>query len=108
MVKMLDEIFAQRDLADWRKILDEAGVTFGTVSSVDETSDDLQMQQIGGLVPFADGAGLTISSPFHIDGETKVEPQRAPSIGQHSEVVLQEAGYSADEIERLRALGVLA
>jgi formyl-CoA transferase len=108
MVKLLDDIFAQRDLADWQKILDEAGVTFGTVATVDEISDDLQMQQIGGLVPFADGKGLTVSSPFHLDGETKVAPQRAPSVGQHSEVVLREAGYSLEEIERLRALGVLA
>ncbi|MEE8290562.1 MAG: CoA transferase, partial [Candidatus Tectomicrobia bacterium] len=108
LVKVLEEVFAQRDMADWRKILDAAGVTFGAVSLVNETSDDAQMQQIGALVPFADGKGLTVSSPFHIDGETKVAPQRAPSIGQHNDVVLREAGYSADEIERLRALGVLA
>jgi formyl-CoA transferase len=82
-------------------------VTFGGVSSVNETSDDKQMQQIGALVPFADGVGLTVSSPFHIDGEAKVAPRRAPSIGQHNDTVLREAGYSADEIERLRALGVL-
>ncbi len=51
---------------------------------------------------------MTVSSPFHIDGETKVAPQRAPSIGQHTDTVLREAGYSAEEIERLRSLGVLA
>jgi len=108
IVKILDDIFAQRDMADWGKILDEAGVTFGTVALVDEISDDAQLQHIGGLIPFADGKGLTVSSPFHIDGETKVAPQRAPSVGQHSDMVLREAGYSSEEIERLRALGVLA
>ncbi len=108
MVKILDDVFAQRDMAEWQKILDDAGVTIGVVATVDEISADVQMQEIGGLVPFADGAGLTVSSPFHIDGETKVEPRRAPSVGQHSDMVLREAGYSADEIERLRALGVLA
>jgi crotonobetainyl-CoA:carnitine CoA-transferase CaiB-like acyl-CoA transferase len=108
MVKILDDIFAQRDLADWKKILDEAGVTFEAAALVDETSDDAHLQQIGGLAPFADGKGLTISSPFHIDGETKVAPRRAPSVGQHSEEVLREAGYSAEDIERLRSLGVLA
>ena len=107
LVKVLDEVFAQRDLADWRQILDAAGVTFGVVSSVNETSDDVQMQQIGALVPFADGMGLTVSSPFHIAGETKVAPRRAPAIGQHNDAVLREVGYSADEIERLRALEVL-
>ncbi len=57
LVKVLDEVFAQRDMAEWRQILDAAGVTFGTVSTVNETSDDMQMQQSGGLVPFADGEG---------------------------------------------------
>ena len=46
--------------------------------------------------------------PFHLDGEAKVAPRRAPAVGQHSEDVLREAGYSADDIGRLRKLGVLA
>ena len=108
LVQVLDAVFAQRDLADWRTILDAAGVTFGGVQSVNETADDAQMQQIGALVPFADGAGLTVSSPFQLEGETKVAPRRAPAIGEHTDVVLREAGYTTGEIERLRALGVLA
>jgi formyl-CoA transferase len=107
LVAILDEVFAQRDLAEWRTILHAAGVTFGGVHSVDETSGDAQFQQIGALVPFADGKGLTVSSPFHLDGETKVAPRRAPSVGQHTDEVLQEAGFSTGDIGRLRALGVL-
>jgi formyl-CoA transferase len=108
LAKLLDEVFAQRDLAEWRQILDTAGVTIGAVSTVNEVSDDAQMQDSGGLVPFANGKGLTISSPFNIDGETKVAPQQAPTVGQHSDAVLREAGYAEAEIKRLRALGVLA
>ena len=108
LVGVLDEVFATRTLAEWRTILDGVGVTFGIVGKVDEVLDDAQMVHAGALVPFADGAGLTVSAPFHLDGEEKVAPRRAPSIGQHSDAVLAEAGYSADEIGRLRALGVLA
>jgi crotonobetainyl-CoA:carnitine CoA-transferase CaiB-like acyl-CoA transferase len=107
LIEILDEVFAQRDLAEWRAILDTAGVTFGGVNLVDETSGDVQFQRIGALVPFADGKGLTVSSPFHLDGETKVAPRRAPSVGQHSDEVLREAGYPTHDIERLRSLGVL-
>jgi crotonobetainyl-CoA:carnitine CoA-transferase CaiB-like acyl-CoA transferase len=107
LVAILDEAFAQRDLAEWRTLLHAAGVTFGAVHSVDESSDDMQFQDSGALVPFADGKGLTVSSPFHLDGETKVAPRRAPTVGQHTNEVLQEAGYLPDEIGRLRALGVL-
>ena len=82
-------------------------MTFGPVCSVNEAADDEQSRKIGALVPFADGANLTVSSPFHVDGVTKVAPVRAPAVGQHSETVLRDAGYSADEIAKLKALGVL-
>jgi crotonobetainyl-CoA:carnitine CoA-transferase CaiB-like acyl-CoA transferase len=108
LVKILDAEFAKRDLADWRSILDGVGVTFGIVGTVDEAADDEQMRACGALVPFADGANLTVSSPFHIDGVAKIPPRRPPALGQHGEAVLREAGYSGDEIARLRDLGVLA
>ena len=108
LVVELDAVFATRDMAEWRTILDAVGVTFGVVGRIDDVADDAQMQAIGALVPFADGKTLTVSSPFHLDGETKVAPRRAPAVGQHSEDVLRDAGYSADDIGRLRKLGVLA
>ncbi len=107
LTEVLDGIFAQRDLAEWRHILEKAGVTFGAVYSVNEAADDRQAREIGALVPFADGKGDTVSSPFHIDGETKVAPARAPAVGQHSEAVLRDAGYAPEEIARLKSLGVL-
>ena len=108
LLELLDAEFAKRDLAEWRTILDGVGVTFGIVGTVDEVLDDQQMRDSGALVPFADGAHLTVSAPFHVDGVEKVPPQRAPGLGQHSDVVLREAGYSAADVSRLRSLGVLA
>jgi formyl-CoA transferase len=108
LVQVLDAEFAKRDLKDWRVILDGVGVTFGIVGTVNEVLDDQQMRDCGALVPFADGGHLTVSAPFHIDGVDKVPAQRAPAIGQHSEAVLREAGYDADDIARLRGLGVFA
>ena len=107
LTEILEAIFAKRDLDEWRVVLERAGVTFGPVSSVNEAADDAQARAIGALVPFADGGGFTVSSPFHLDGETKVAPARAPAVGQHSEALLGEAGYSAEEIARLKGLGVL-
>ena len=108
LTMVLDAEFGTRTLADLRKILDEVGVTFGIVGTVNEVLDDQQMRDSGALVPFADGAHLTVSSPFHIDGVDKVPARRAPGIGQHSEAVLREAGYATNDIARLRTLGVLA
>jgi len=108
LVIILDEVFSRRDLAQWRTILDAVGITFGIVATVNEALDDPQMLHSGALVPFGDGQGLTISTPFHIDGINKIPATRAPSVGQHNESVLLEAGYSAEDVERLRGLGVVA
>jgi formyl-CoA transferase len=108
LVIILDAVFATRDLAEWRSILDAVGITFGIVATVDEALDDPQMRHAGALVPFGDGQGLTVMTPFHIDGVEKVPATRAPAVGQHNAAVLHDAGYSADDIERLRGLGVIA
>ena len=108
LVLILDAVFAMRDLAEWRTILDGVGLTFGIVATVNEALDDPQMRHAGALVPFGDGQGLTVMTPFHIDGVEKIPAARAPSVGQHNEAVLLEAGYSANDVERLRGLGVVA
>jgi crotonobetainyl-CoA:carnitine CoA-transferase CaiB-like acyl-CoA transferase len=108
LVIVLDEVFSRRDLAEWRTILDGVGITFGIVATVNEVLEDPQMRHAGALVPFGDGQGLTVMTPFHIDGVEKIPAARAPSIGQHNEAVLLEAGYTADDVERLRGLGVVA
>ena len=107
LVAVLDAVFAQRSLAEWRTILDGAGVTFGIVGTVDEVADDPQMRAAGALVPFADGAGLTVAAPFHLDGNAQRAPRRAPAVGQDTTAVLREAGYSGDDIAALRAAGAL-
>jgi crotonobetainyl-CoA:carnitine CoA-transferase CaiB-like acyl-CoA transferase len=108
LTKVLDAEFARRDLVEWRKILDEVGITFGIVGTVDEVSDDRQMRDSGALVAFADGEHLTVAAPFHVEGVEKIAPRRAPSVGQHSEAILREAGYAEADVARLRSLGVLA
>jgi formyl-CoA transferase len=107
LIPILDEIFAGRDQAEWRRILDEAGLIFGIVADMDEIHEDPQILASGALVPFSDGSALTVNSPIWIDGEEKLPPRPAPAVGEHSEEVLREAGYSEAELRSLRAAGVI-
>lgn len=109
LIARLDACFATRDRDDWRDRLDRAGITFAVISTVQDLPDDAQLLASGVLVPFADGKGMTVTSPFEMSGVNKVAPVRAPvRVGQHADAVLQDAGLSQDDIAQLRQQGVLA
>jgi formyl-CoA transferase len=107
LTETLDVLFAERDLAEWRARLDAAGLVFGIVAEMDDIPEDAQMRESGALVAYDGEAALTVSSPFWIDGQVKVSPRRAPTVGQHSEAVLRRAGYTDDEIAEFRTQGVV-
>ncbi|PYN69649.1 MAG: carnitine dehydratase [Candidatus Rokuibacteriota bacterium] len=111
LVAILDEVFATKDWAEWRRILETSGIVFGVVATLDDILTDEQMVKSGALVPIDDpraGAALTVSSPIAIEGQEKVEPTLAPAIGQHTVEVLRAAGFEEAEIERLLRAGVIA
>src|ERR1700753_3701309 len=103
LIKLFDEIFATRDLAEWRKILDGNGLVFGVVGILDDIPTDRQMIENDVLVPFEGDGMLTVNSPIWVDGSDKQQPRHPPTIGQHSDEVLREAGFDEAEIGRLRA-----
>src|SRR5271167_2104456 len=105
LIPILDRIFAIKDQAEWRQILDEAGLIFGIVADLDEIHEDEQILASEALVPFTDGSSLTVNSPLWIAGQEKLPPRPAPAVGQHSEEVLRDAGYPDAEIREMRAAG---
>jgi crotonobetainyl-CoA:carnitine CoA-transferase CaiB-like acyl-CoA transferase len=108
LIKVFDEIFATKDLAEWRKILDGNGLVFGVVGILDDIPTDRQMIENEVLVPFENDTMLTVNSPIWVDGSEKVPPRPAPGIGEHSDEVLREAGYDEAAIRQLRASGAVA
>jgi formyl-CoA transferase len=108
LIKIFDEVFATRDLAEWRAILDGNGLVFGVVGILDDIPHDRQMIENEVLVPFENDTMLTVNSPIWIDGSDKVKPRRAPNIGEHSDEILREAGHDEASIRQLRASGAVA
>ena len=108
LIKIFDEIFATRDLADWRKILDGNGLVFGVVGILDDIPSDKQMLENDVLVPFEGDGMLTINSPIWVDGAGKKQPHHPPGVGEHSDEVLRAAGYDEASIRQLRAAGIVA
>ncbi len=108
LIKIFDETFVTRDLAEWRKILDGNGLVFGVVGILDDIPTDQQMIDNEVLVPFENDTMMTISSPIWVDGSRKVQPRKPPALGEHSDEILRNAGYDEAAIGKLRAAGAVA
>jgi len=108
LIKIFDEIFATRDLAEWRGILDGNGLVFGVVGILDDIPNDKQMIENEVLVPFENDTMLTINSPIWVDGASKQPPRHPPGIGEHSDEILRADGYDEAAIQKLRASGAVA
>ncbi|MEH2471483.1 crotonobetainyl-CoA:carnitine CoA-transferase CaiB-like acyl-CoA transferase [Nitrobacteraceae bacterium AZCC 2161] len=108
LIKILDEVFATRDFAEWRTRLDGNGLVFGYVGILDDIPGDQQMIDNDVLIPFEDSDMMTINSPIWVGGSTKKKPRLPPDVGQHSDEILREAGFDRDAIAALRASGTVA
>jgi formyl-CoA transferase len=107
LIKLFDEIFASRDLAEWRKRLDGNSLVFGVVGILDDIPNDRQMIDNNVLLPFEGDTLLTVNSPIWVDGSQKKAPRRPPGLGEHSDEVLREAGYDEAAISQLRSSGAV-
>ncbi|HET6526252.1 CoA transferase [Sphingopyxis sp.] len=48
-----------------------------------------------------------IRAPIHLSGSDKVDPARAPCVGEHSDAILAELGYDAEAVTALRAARII-
>ena len=110
LVPLLEQIFCQRDAEYWLERLRAADIPCGPINEVDEILNDPQVLARGMIVELEHStAGLvrSLGNPVHLD-ETPVHYRLAPpTLGQHTDEVLGQLGYSPQAIERLREEGVI-
>ncbi len=108
----LCKTYATRPAKDWEKKLEAVGVPAGVVNTVPEMLQNEQVvhRNVVQQVPPPTGLGkpmAMVNASFHLnEGSPSVETS-PPHVGQHTDTVLGEVGFSADEIARLREEGVV-
>jgi alpha-methylacyl-CoA racemase len=88
---------------DWCALLEGSDACFAPVLSLDEAPGHPQARQREAFVSI-DGVVQPAAAP-RFDRSQPAPPTRAPTLGEHTDAVLAEAGFAADEIAALRSAG---
>jgi formyl-CoA transferase/CoA:oxalate CoA-transferase len=107
---LLAKIFATRTVADWMTRLEARDVLCAPVNRYADLPNDPQIQATGMLVeqehPRA-GRFRTLDTPIRFSRTPGSIRTPAPALGEHTDAVLAEAGFTRAEIDALRAAGVV-
>jgi len=104
---ILENVLALKSAVEWQVLFNDAGVPVGEVIGVADALCHPQVADRGMIGSFenAPGVGRDIQvacTGVKIDGKAPITDTPPPTLGQNTEAILIELGYSDTEITRLR------
>ena len=110
LIAQAEQIFLQRTTEEWLRIFDQQGIPAGPFRFTEELLDDPQVLA-NDLVTEVEhslvGTVRTVGPPFKMS-DTPLRVQRpSPALGEHTDAILGELGYTQEQIEGLRAAAVV-
>ena len=110
LVSIISEVFAAKTLREWIDILDRHGQVSSRAQTILEITNDPQAVENDFFVkldrPNA-GEIRLVASPVKFSGTKAGVKGPAPQVGQHTEEILLETGYTWDDITRLKDEGAI-
>jgi crotonobetainyl-CoA:carnitine CoA-transferase CaiB-like acyl-CoA transferase len=110
LVAIVSARLRERGSAEWQGLLAAAGVPVAPVADVADIVESRQTEALGILQPLEhdDIPELRLPAlPLSFDQDRATFRAAPPAIGEHTEELLAEVGYSQDEIAALDADGVI-
>jgi crotonobetainyl-CoA:carnitine CoA-transferase CaiB-like acyl-CoA transferase len=107
-IKVLDEVFATRDLSEWIERLERLSTPWTVIQTAGEAAVDPQVMA-NSFVTEVEGGGISYrlaASPAQFD-DILPSLRRAPEHGEHTEEILLEMGRTWDDIAALKARQVI-
>jgi alpha-methylacyl-CoA racemase len=111
-IEMLQAIFKTKTRDEWIAELADIDACVGPIYTIDEALNDPHAQARGTSITSqvageSDSTFRTIPSFPRLSGVEQEQRYSAPGLGEHTDALLQELGYSEAEIERMRSGGAI-
>ncbi len=113
ITEILAPFFSSRRVEDFAKAFDERGVTWSVYRTFKQTVDeDPDCSTDNPMFSMVDHPGigtyLTPGNPIYFGAAERIPAGRAPLLGEHTEEILADSGYSDGEIAALHDDGIVA
>ncbi len=108
---ILEEVFLTKTLDEWKNIFNGTGLPWSPVQNLPEVASDPQARANGFFETFNHptyGRIELVRNPINLSDVEAVTRMPAPQFSQHTEEVLQEYGYTWEDIARLKEKRVIA
>ena len=102
----INKALAGKTSAEWIDALNAAGVPCGPIYTMDQVFADPQVRHVGAAVEVESrslGKFRVVNQAVKLSRTPARVASAAPEVGEHTDEILTELGYSRDEIARLRA-----
>lgn len=110
LYRIVGQAMATRTTQEWIGLLDGADIPCMPLHDIDSLTKDPHLEAVGMIRQVThptEGAMRQIGVPVRLSGTPVLDEQKpAPQLGQHSEEILREAGFSAQAIESLMVRGI--
>ncbi len=111
LIRVLDGIFATKPLPEWLELLEKGGdFIFGPIQTVSQAIEDPQILANKYITDFDHpvfGPTKIVGVPYKFSKTPATVTQAAPELGEHTEEVLLEAGYTWEDIADLKDKGII-
>ena len=104
LAALLEDRLRMERLEDVLARLNAAGVPAAPVNDVGQVAEHEQTDALGLLQSIPEP---TLALPLSFDGERVRHRSSPPTLGEHTNEILCEAGLTEDDIDRLRAAGII-